>query len=334
MGSRIVTEHPFSDVIKQWQIEPTRVLAELGIMTGYDDGTFRPEQPITRGEVAAAIYRSVALLGPDLMPVGDVAPPVDPAPDPDPVPTPDPAPEPTPPAPAPPSPVDGGASWFGHPEPVGTGDEIVSAARYALHVKPGEGGKEYRGLSVRSTNTGKSKAILIQDDATFYNLWVRGGADGIHQTGGHLRIFGGIVEEIIYPDGSHSDVYQARGGTIEAYGVLLVCGANGNRPAMLNLGQGAYFENCGFIGGGYGLQRDSDYKGDVVLRDCKFGYGTFGFDNRPLAGSGIDHEGSVWWNPLEMRPRLTEPRSLQPFLDTVTDVDGNYIGPTNGTPIA
>ena len=326
MGSRIVTDHPFSDVTKTWQLEPTRALAELGVMTGYDDGTFRPEQPITRGEVAAAIHRSIAVLHPDLLPVGDVTPPPDPV-------EPDPEPEPAP-APVPDTQADGGASWFGHPEPVGTGEEIVSGARYALHVRGGTGPVEYRDLSVRSTNTDKSKAILVQDDATFYNLWVRGGADGIHQTGGRLRIFGGIIEEVAYPDGSHSDVYQARGGTIEAHGVLLVCGANGNRPAMLNLGNGAYFENCGFIGGGYGLQRDSDYQGDVVLRDCKFGYGTFGHNNRPLAGAGIDHQGSVWWNPLEMRPRLTEPRSLQPFLDAVTDADGNYIGPTNGTPIA
>lgn len=28
-----------------------------GIISGYEDGTFRPQEPITRAEVAAMIYR-------------------------------------------------------------------------------------------------------------------------------------------------------------------------------------------------------------------------------------------------------------------------------------
>jgi len=38
-------------------------LRDLGIITGYEDGTFRPEQPITRMEAASLIYRILAYLG-------------------------------------------------------------------------------------------------------------------------------------------------------------------------------------------------------------------------------------------------------------------------------
>jgi len=38
-------------------------LRDLGILTGYEDGTFRPDQPITRIEAASLIYRALAFLG-------------------------------------------------------------------------------------------------------------------------------------------------------------------------------------------------------------------------------------------------------------------------------
>jgi len=38
-------------------------LRDLGILTGYEDGTFRPDQPITRIEAASLIYRALAYLG-------------------------------------------------------------------------------------------------------------------------------------------------------------------------------------------------------------------------------------------------------------------------------
>ncbi|MCR4434146.1 MAG: N-acetylmuramoyl-L-alanine amidase [Caldiserica bacterium] len=38
-------------------------LRELGIITGYEDGTFRPDQPISRMEAASLIYRTLAYLG-------------------------------------------------------------------------------------------------------------------------------------------------------------------------------------------------------------------------------------------------------------------------------
>jgi len=38
-------------------------LRDLGILTGYEDGTFRPDQPITRMEAASLIYRALTYLG-------------------------------------------------------------------------------------------------------------------------------------------------------------------------------------------------------------------------------------------------------------------------------
>ena len=38
-------------------------LRDLEILAGYEDGTFRPEQPITRMEAASLIYRALAFLG-------------------------------------------------------------------------------------------------------------------------------------------------------------------------------------------------------------------------------------------------------------------------------
>jgi len=39
------------------------LLKDLGILTGYEDGTFRPDQPITRIEAVTLIYRALTYLG-------------------------------------------------------------------------------------------------------------------------------------------------------------------------------------------------------------------------------------------------------------------------------
>jgi len=38
-------------------------LVEYGIVNGYDDGTFRPDQPITRGQVAVMVANVLRYLG-------------------------------------------------------------------------------------------------------------------------------------------------------------------------------------------------------------------------------------------------------------------------------
>jgi hypothetical protein len=49
-----------------WDGQATRILAallDLEIFVGYPDGTFRPDQPITRLECAAAPYRLLTVKG-------------------------------------------------------------------------------------------------------------------------------------------------------------------------------------------------------------------------------------------------------------------------------
>ena len=43
----------FSDIAGHWGEAQIRAVSSLGIMKGYPDGTFRPDTPVTRGEVAA-----------------------------------------------------------------------------------------------------------------------------------------------------------------------------------------------------------------------------------------------------------------------------------------
>jgi len=56
------TESAFSDVpCGAWFSQAVNTLAELGIIPGYEDGTFRPDNPITRAEFAALAARFDAL---------------------------------------------------------------------------------------------------------------------------------------------------------------------------------------------------------------------------------------------------------------------------------
>jgi hypothetical protein len=47
-----------SDISGNWAEPFIRVLTDKGIIAGYKDGTFRPDQPVTRGEFAALIRRA------------------------------------------------------------------------------------------------------------------------------------------------------------------------------------------------------------------------------------------------------------------------------------
>lgn len=40
-----------------WAYKAIEELAEMGIINGYEDGTFQPNKPVTRAEVAAIITR-------------------------------------------------------------------------------------------------------------------------------------------------------------------------------------------------------------------------------------------------------------------------------------
>ena len=58
---------PFPDLSSTlWDGKARKIalaLRDLGILTGYEDGTFRPDQPITRMEAAALLYRALSFLG-------------------------------------------------------------------------------------------------------------------------------------------------------------------------------------------------------------------------------------------------------------------------------
>ncbi|MDG1877393.1 MAG: S-layer homology domain-containing protein [Acidimicrobiales bacterium] len=56
-GEPNATPHPFDDVMKDWQQSPVSWLFAEGITVGTSDTTFSPEDTLTRGEVAALLWR-------------------------------------------------------------------------------------------------------------------------------------------------------------------------------------------------------------------------------------------------------------------------------------
>ncbi len=51
----------FSDVQSNWAQGPIQTLSDQGIITGYPNGTFRPEGPITRAEFSAIMVKALGL---------------------------------------------------------------------------------------------------------------------------------------------------------------------------------------------------------------------------------------------------------------------------------
>ena len=56
MGTGAVTLTDSEDISPQYR-EAAEVLTGMGIINGYEDDSFKPQQSITRAEVAAMIYR-------------------------------------------------------------------------------------------------------------------------------------------------------------------------------------------------------------------------------------------------------------------------------------
>ena len=50
--------HPFTDVVKAWQIEAVSWMSFLGITTGTSPTLFSPDDYVTRGQLAAFFYRT------------------------------------------------------------------------------------------------------------------------------------------------------------------------------------------------------------------------------------------------------------------------------------
>ena len=50
----------FTDISGHWAKDYIENLARQGIISGYADGTFRPDQPITRAEAAALVSKALS----------------------------------------------------------------------------------------------------------------------------------------------------------------------------------------------------------------------------------------------------------------------------------
>lgn len=65
-------ENKFSDVPETWYTDAVIWASANGITAGYEDGTFRPEQKITRQEMAAMLARYAAYVGMDMTTSGSL----------------------------------------------------------------------------------------------------------------------------------------------------------------------------------------------------------------------------------------------------------------------
>ena len=49
----------FSDVSGHWADDNIKVISDLGIMSGYPDGSFKPDQPVTRAELVVVVLNTL-----------------------------------------------------------------------------------------------------------------------------------------------------------------------------------------------------------------------------------------------------------------------------------
>lgn len=65
LGREDVAPHPFTDLSGHWAADFATRAWISGIMVGHDDGTFRPDQPVTRAEAVTIINRLIGRDGPE-----------------------------------------------------------------------------------------------------------------------------------------------------------------------------------------------------------------------------------------------------------------------------
>lgn len=58
LGLQAEGEAQFSDTAGHWAEEPVRIAAASGMVSGYGDGTFRPDNPVTREEMAVLLFNA------------------------------------------------------------------------------------------------------------------------------------------------------------------------------------------------------------------------------------------------------------------------------------
>lgn len=61
LNTAIATKTSFEDVKDHWALQNIEAATRVGIFTGYSDGTFKPNQPVNRGELAATFSKFWAL---------------------------------------------------------------------------------------------------------------------------------------------------------------------------------------------------------------------------------------------------------------------------------
>ncbi len=70
---QVSTTTPFSDVTEQWSVMPIAWAQSTGIVNGYGDGRFGPDDSIERQAIAAIMYRYAKYMGRDVSATTDLA---------------------------------------------------------------------------------------------------------------------------------------------------------------------------------------------------------------------------------------------------------------------
>ena len=63
----------FADVSNEWYATAVNWAANVGVVNGYEDGTFKPNQPITREQLAAILINYAAYKGEDVSARADLS---------------------------------------------------------------------------------------------------------------------------------------------------------------------------------------------------------------------------------------------------------------------
>lgn len=69
----VTGENIFTDTAKHWAVDPITWAATTGVVDGYGDDTFRPNNPVSRQEFAQMLYRYAKYKGYDLAAEGDLS---------------------------------------------------------------------------------------------------------------------------------------------------------------------------------------------------------------------------------------------------------------------
>ena len=65
-------ESPFGDLTEEWYKKAVAWAAESGVVKGVEEGAFAPDDPLTREQIAAIVYRYSEYKGLDVTPEGDL----------------------------------------------------------------------------------------------------------------------------------------------------------------------------------------------------------------------------------------------------------------------